>query len=53
MKRFLFTLTLLILAIACYVVGLRHMAAGFFIAGAGLELWFWWRVLRRNPTSSK
>lgn len=44
----LITLGFLVLAVACYMVGLALPGAVFFILGGAFELAFWIRVLRRR-----
>ena len=45
--RQLLTALVLMAALVCYGLGLVRSATGLVIAGMGLELWFWVRLLRR------
>jgi hypothetical protein len=47
-KSLLITLGFLILAVACYAIGLTVPGAAFFIVGAAAEIVFWVRVSRRR-----
>jgi membrane protein implicated in regulation of membrane protease activity len=54
MKRHLFTVAILVAALALYSIGLVSGAMLLFAAGAACELWFWVRALgrRKGPGSS-
>jgi hypothetical protein len=47
-KHRLVTVLFLIAALACYAVGLALPATAMLIIGAGFELTFWVRLLRRR-----
>jgi hypothetical protein len=47
--RHALTALVLIAALVCYGLGLGTPAAGLVFAGMALELWFWVRLLRRQP----
>lgn len=49
MKRRSITLLIAIAALASYGFGFEHSAWGLVTAGAGLELWFWLRLLHAEP----
>jgi len=47
--RHAFTALVLVAALVCYGLGLGTPAVGLVFAGMALELWFWVRLLRRQP----
>jgi hypothetical protein len=53
MKHHAITALILLVAIAFYTAGLSGAGAVTFVAGIGLEAWFWVRVLvKRSPTKT-
>jgi len=51
MKHQLFTITLLIAALALYSAGMTAGGWALFAAGAACELWFWARILQRRSST--
>lgn len=49
MKHHLFTFMLLLAALALYSLGSIGGGSLILAAGAGFELWFWVRLVRRTP----
>ena len=53
MKYQLFTVAMLLVALALYAVGMHEGGSLVFLMGAAFELWFWVRVMRgRRETGS-
>ena len=48
MKYRVFTVAILVGAVALYSVGMSSGALLLFAAGAGCELWFWARIFARR-----
>jgi hypothetical protein len=53
MKYHLFTVAVLLVALALYAAGMHAGGSLLFLVGAAFELWFWIRVIRgRRDTGS-
>lgn len=48
MNRHLITFLILLAAFVLYGLGFAGLGVAFIVAGAGLELWFWVRLLSRR-----
>ena len=51
MKRHFLTTAILIAALALYAAGMTIGGSALFLMGAACELWFWFRMLRRNANT--
>lgn len=52
MKHHIITVTILLLALACYLAGYSGAGKLAFIAGAGFETWFWIRLIIKRPSAN-
>ncbi|CAM4447234.1 hypothetical protein [Shewanella livingstonensis] len=50
--RLLLLVTLIVLALTCYLAGSQTGAVTFFVAGALLESAFWFGLFRRSKNTS-
>lgn len=49
--KHIITVTILMLAVACYLAGYSRVGNIGFAVGASLETWFWIRILIKRPSA--
>lgn len=50
MRHVATTGAILLIALALYAAGMERSSSLLVACGAGFELWFWVRAMRRRPT---